>query len=140
MLIHVCIFFTSSDPCPNVLSSMNVNVWMGWLCFVNLEPNLKTKPFRVQVVLTSQLDVFTLPPYLKTYMQVNELEGGEVLQVSVSLVVCTWLGDRFGDRPLYARASMTFMEACITAMWPFKWKIRNQKRSLVMRNFDYYFE
>jgi hypothetical protein len=34
-------------------------------------------------------------------MQVNEFEGGEVLQVSTSLVV---FGDRFGDWPLYAKA------------------------------------
>jgi hypothetical protein len=37
-------------------------------------------------------------------MQVNEFEGGEVLQVSTSLVVPTGLGDRFGDWPLYVRA------------------------------------
>lgn len=45
-----------------------------------------------------------MPSCLKTYTQVNEFEGGEVLQVSTSLVVPTRPKDRFRDWPLYARA------------------------------------
>ncbi len=79
----------------NVLSGTNINLWVCWLCPTYLEPDLKAKlPPCVQFVLTPQLDLFALPSCLKTYMQVNEFEGGEVLQVSTSLVV---FGDRFGD-------------------------------------------
>jgi hypothetical protein len=75
---------------------------LGHYCKEALSDKL---PPHVYSILSAQHDLFTLPKYFDAFREANNLQSVEVLQIYAFLAV---LGERFGDWPLYARASHEF--------------------------------
>jgi hypothetical protein len=91
------------------MSGAHVYLRLSWLIPTSLELPFRNKLLpAVYSILSSQHELFHLPKSLQVFSEANNLQGGEVLRIFSALAVPAGPGERFGDWPLYGRASHDF--------------------------------
>jgi hypothetical protein len=80
-------------------------------------------PLDVQLLFTSQLDMFELLRCLQIYKDSNSYRGGHVLHVYTFVVLPTGLGSRFGDWPYMEGQYIALEVYRIMVTFVYKWKV-----------------